>query len=422
MDKPNYQPIADVPTAHGSDNHRQQQLSVMMYAKYVLQVRDNFNMRLQYDKILAGEKLTQQYILDLFLIMESNNHEYIRRNQDKLKTADYTMLKEAIAANEARQEGKYVVLPSTSIGSPRWYAGQYHDGMARVRQLGKPDLFVTFTANPDWPELKGSMRQSQQDSSPFVMHRPDLVSRVFNMKLRALIKDIIKNNVFGRPIAHIYVVEWQKRGLPHAHILIFLAPEDKPKQPFEYDHFMTAELPDPTKHPDLFELVKKHMVHGPCGEYNNKCPCMRNGRCTKKYPKQFAATTTHKENDYPSPRRRSPADGGQQYIITRSNGTTVTVDNRWIVPYNPYLLSKYRTHINVEICNSIKAIKYLHKYIYKGTSKAIIAIHEVQPNSNQPVNIDEISMYTCTLSSRGKNCHRPYSRSVCLNPSHTFRC
>jgi len=44
----------------------------------------------------------------------------------------------------------------------------------------------------------------------------------------------------------------------------------------------------------------------------------------------------------------------------------VDVDNRWIVPYNPWLLLKYGAHINLEACMSIKSVKYLYKYVYKG--------------------------------------------------------
>jgi hypothetical protein len=48
-----------------------------------------------------------------------------------------------------------------------------------------------------------------------------LVTRVFNLKLEALLKDI-KDGVLGNVIAKIWVIEFQKRGLPHAHILFIL--------------------------------------------------------------------------------------------------------------------------------------------------------------------------------------------------------
>jgi hypothetical protein len=48
-----------------------------------------------------------------------------------------------------------------------------------------------------------------------------LVTRLFKIKLKELINDIHKKHILGRTIAGIYVVEFQKRGLPHAHIFIF---------------------------------------------------------------------------------------------------------------------------------------------------------------------------------------------------------
>ena len=44
----------------------------------------------------------------------------------------------------------------------------------------------------------------------------------------------------------------------------------------------------------------------------------------------------------------------------------VDVDNRWTVPYNPWVLLKYGAHINLEACMSFKSVKYLYKYIFKG--------------------------------------------------------
>jgi hypothetical protein len=50
------------------------------------------------------------------------------------------------------------------------------------------------------------------------------------------------------------------------------------------------------------------------------------------------------------------------------------VDNWWIVPYNLHLATKYHVHINVEICSSISAVKYLYKYVYKGHDRAIAVV------------------------------------------------
>lgn len=57
-------------------------------------------------------------------------------------------------------------------------------------------------------------------------------------------------------------------------------------------------------------------------------------------------------------RRRSVEEGGQQFEWKGH-----VIDNRWVVPYNPYLTLKYEAHINVEICISLTSVKYLYKYV-----------------------------------------------------------
>ena len=82
-------------------------------------------------------------------------------------------------------------------------------------------------------------------------------------------------------------VEFQKRGLPHIHILIILADEDRPKTPDQVDNIVSAELPpDPAergisedekaRRKPLWDIVLTNMIHGPCGALNPNCPCMEN--------------------------------------------------------------------------------------------------------------------------------------------------
>jgi hypothetical protein len=92
------------------------------------------------------------------------------------------------------------------------------DALAINRFYGGGDLFVTMTANPSWPEIKDALFPGQTASD-----RPDLVVRVFHAKLKSLIKEI-RGGVLGDWAAHLYTIEFQKRGLPHAHIVVFLQP------------------------------------------------------------------------------------------------------------------------------------------------------------------------------------------------------
>jgi hypothetical protein len=121
--------------------------------------------------------------------------------------------------------------------------GYYHDSMTIVRYWGKPDLFIIMTCNPKWPEILRHLLlgQTAQD-------RPDLAARVFKIKLDLLLKDLIHTGVFGRVLAHMHVIEFQKRGLPHTHILLILAAVVKPRTPDDIDTILSTEIPDP----DLF--------------------------------------------------------------------------------------------------------------------------------------------------------------------------
>ena len=83
----------------------------------------------------------------------------------------------------------------------------------------------------------------------------------------------------------LYTIEFQKRGLPHAHILV-LRKGDKGEVGVEIiDSFISAEIPDPLADPLGYALVSEFMLHGPCGEMNDKCICMKKGCCSKYFPK-----------------------------------------------------------------------------------------------------------------------------------------
>ena len=73
--------------------------------------------------------------------------------------------------------------------------------------FGKPDLFITFTCNPQWKEITDELLEHQTSAD-----HPDLVARVFKLKLHLLLHDIYYGsaNVLGKMLAFIYVIEWQK--------------------------------------------------------------------------------------------------------------------------------------------------------------------------------------------------------------------
>ena len=149
------------------------------------------------------------------------------------------------------------------------------------------------------------------------------------MKLLALEEEILKDGIFGARIASMRVIEFQKRGLPHAHILIILLRRDAITNAHKVDQIVKAEIPphyesindpNPRKQEQkraqaliLRALVLKNMVHGPCGKEKPNSPCMYNAQgeitevCHKKFPKEYTKNTIWDEHQsYATYRRRTP--------------------------------------------------------------------------------------------------------------------
>ncbi|XP_058783401.1 uncharacterized protein LOC131658083 [Vicia villosa] len=132
--------------------------------------------------------------------MEFERLNWLRDNQSKLRVGKYNNLTaqtDGDTRNEHQKRGKRVVLPSTFVGSKRYMDQLYFDGMAISSRLGFPDLFVTFTCNPNWPEIKRAL--SGTGLQPH--DRPDIISKVFKIKFDTLMDDITKHHVVGKVIA-----------------------------------------------------------------------------------------------------------------------------------------------------------------------------------------------------------------------------
>ncbi|XP_058733726.1 uncharacterized protein LOC131605381 [Vicia villosa] len=188
--------------------------------------------------LLRSRRLFQQFLVDGFCMMESQRLNYIRKHQKKLRVSMYSNLTGPDQGSDTQgsNKGKRVVLPSTYVGSRRYMEQLYFDGMAICSHVGFPELFITFTCNPKWPELK-----RLTDKIKLHPHdRPDLISRVFKIKLDELLSDLTKKHVLGRVVAYIYIIEFQKRGLPHAHILLFMHPESKCPSPEDINNIISA--------------------------------------------------------------------------------------------------------------------------------------------------------------------------------------
>ena len=157
----------------------------------------------------------------------------------------------------------------------------FQDTMAICRYFHKPDLFLTMTANPKWLEILHSLFPGQTATDC-----PDIILWVFEQKKKALLK-LIDNGFFGPTIAHIHTIEFQKRGLPYIHLLIFLHFQDCIQDSHHINSMISAQLPNPQLQPLLYAKVTKYMLHGPCGADNPQAKCIVNEKYSKYFPRSI---------------------------------------------------------------------------------------------------------------------------------------
>ncbi|GBM03483.1 hypothetical protein AVEN_42608-1 [Araneus ventricosus] len=156
------------------------------------------------------------------------------------------------------------------------------DAMSIFGKYGAPDLFITITANPKWPEITENLRPSEHTTDS-----PDLLSRDFNLKLKSLMDDPPVHGALEKSIAQVYIIEFQKRGLRQAHILIVLRAADKFSTSEYIVKFVSAEIPSSIENLRLHEIVTKCLMHGPCDIDNPGVPCMEADQCKKMFSKEF---------------------------------------------------------------------------------------------------------------------------------------
>ena len=145
-------------------------------------------------------------------------------------------------------------------------------------------------------------------------------------------------------------MEFQKRGLPHAHLALRVEPQ--PLTTNQIDNVISAEVPPESEDSNdrrYRELVLRHMIH----HHTHAC-LDENRHCRKNFPKPLVERTYIDDRGYVHYRCRSPED-------------------QWVVPHNCHLLLLLESHFNVEVSEvscTVNLIMYLYKYIFKGPDRA----------------------------------------------------
>ena len=175
-------------------------LHMLEWARYLI-------MRRRATSLLhLGGKLTLEFLCDVWCSVEGQNLSYLSTSavQSHFRSSRFSTLMDQMHADRGNLNriGTPVLLPASFTGSPRWYHALYHDALALPAAYHLPDLFVTVTFNPEWPELS---RMMPAHSS--VHDHPDVVARVFWLRFSRIMKDIVDGAVFGQVISYCYRID-----------------------------------------------------------------------------------------------------------------------------------------------------------------------------------------------------------------------
>jgi len=301
-------------------------------------------------------RLAHQYILDT----------YARAEQLKAKVwaSDHVQLRIRNSIMEmtgrAPPEGK-VFLPASVPGSQKYQQRFMHDAMHITGVYGNPHLFITMTANPNWPEIIALLPPGQK-----ACDRPDIINRVFVQKRRELMQLLdTPNSLFDGHLGKEYVIsvsEFQKCSLIHTHMAVRLK-IDTDKVPMRsiqdqlnlMDCLISAQLPE--EGTEDYDLVCTFMLH------NSVCDerCQRKRKdgsfgCRFYFPK--------KENLVPRLDRKGFAQYKRRSCDTR------------VVPHILLLIRKLKCHVNAEWTFGSGCIGYMYKYFAKPVDSTGIKISE----------------------------------------------
>ncbi|KAF6514101.1 hypothetical protein HZS61_006357 [Fusarium oxysporum f. sp. conglutinans] len=323
------------------------------------------SMLLAEPRFLIFGRLTCEYLVDMYSRIEEMNLDYLRRARS-LQSSGFDLAIDSLAYDHLRNR-----LPANFTGSRAWTSDHVADALALARRFGKPTFFITMTTNPGWPDIASALRSGQHFTDA-----PTVACRAFHMRLQHL-KAFIKRH-FGRLIYAITVVEFQKRGLPHAHMLIKVSPEPTIDA---LDAIISAELPRSPADAALRASVLRTNIHSR-NHLNGPSYCNREGRCRIHF------------------RRREEEDA-------------------WVVPYMPSLILYMDCHINVDVCLSVNVFMYLFKYLFKGPDKTSFRVSDDSPASDMP---DEYKDYIAArYLSSSEAAYRIFSFSI-VTKEPSVRC
>lgn len=297
------------------------------------------------------------------LLMEELIADTYGRYFDNKLTYAYTHIRNLVSERDLRHPenpefGRRLFIPASVPGSRAYFQKLNYDAAALTLRLGNCTWFLTITCNPKWLEM------ASLGVDDYALRSFDVV-RVFKMRVQMLMQVLKSNHLLGTIKGYLYRYEYQNRGLPHVHILLWT--DVDVDDPAIVDEYVCAELPpdDGTDTTRVWrQLIQKFQIHN----HSSRCGYPTTGFCCYNYPRPVNPVTVPTGRRIKL-RRRKPED-------------------RLVVPYNPILTNLLRCHTDVEPVSSSQCPAYTLKYTSKDSGHSDLTAHRDAMYHGQPVDDD----------------------------------
>ena len=211
----------------------------------------------------------------------------------------FTLLDKVNGSDEQLEGNLSTVLQSVRGSKQYWF---FRQGEVRcmIREFGSPTLFLTLSCGEyDSPEIIIYLRKvntvpSSYDMGKLCTEDPIPVSRKFLIKFQAFFSEIVRNGEVLGIVDHFYWKEYQTRGAPHFHILLWIRDatviiRDNPENVLSWiQERISCRIPDEKSDPELHRLVTRYQMHK-CSAYckrRRKLGSTFVTRCRFQFPRQ----------------------------------------------------------------------------------------------------------------------------------------
>ena len=346
----------------GKFHPRKEKLSHSEYIKSRLLNKDSrFRKDAQYVFYLLWQKEMRELSAGVYNLLKSTRRQ----------SMSVSMLLEQVNSSDEHLESHLCTMLQSVRGTKQYWFIRHSELKCMIREWGSPTLFLTFSCaeyeSPDITEylMKVNNVPPSYNIGKLCVEDPISVSRKFSLKFHAFFrKVIIKGEVLGKVDHFYWKKEYQNRGAPHYHVLIWIrdAPvidRDEPKKILEWiQERITCHIPDKDGSPELHRLVTRYQLHK-CSKY-----CKRRKRCGKHSfitKCRFGFPRPVSENAAINPVQESLKSRSKIYQLTRTESEVRVND------YNPLLLMLWKANIDIQFIaeSSLALAHYVSGYVTK---------------------------------------------------------